>query len=90
MNVPVCAGIPGHVESMSSLTGFDNHSFLPRAVPTSTTWSIWRYFWCSLEILNYLSFRQIFHFVFVLFLHHQFGPHGIVFVRVPELFVNSV
>ena len=85
-----CAGIPGHFESLSSLAGFDIHSFLPRAVPTSTTWSIWRYFWCSLEFLNYLSFRQIYHFVNVLFQHQHFEPHGIVFVSVPELFVNSV
>ena len=75
-----CAGIPGHFESLSSLTGLDIHSFLPRAVPTST-WTIWIYFWCLSEILNYLSFRQHFDDVFTFGIFficpHHCGPHGV-------------
>ena len=72
-------GIPGHFKR-SSLTGFDILSFLPRAVPISTTWTIWRYFWCFSEIL-YLSFRQHFVVVFTFGIFficpHHCGPHEV-------------
>ena len=56
--------------------GTETFSFLLRAAPTSTTWTLWRDLWRSLENLNCLSFRQLFHFLTGQFQRHHFGPHG--------------